>query len=90
MTNYNFSEVVLVPFPFTDQTATKKRPAVVVSSNFYNVSLPDVVLMAVISQVKKPLKDGAEIIWEEHENKAVKTVRGEVKSKEDLEVFQKD
>ena len=24
-----FGDVVLVPFPFTDQTATKKRPAVV-------------------------------------------------------------
>ncbi|MEH2305953.1 hypothetical protein [Nostoc sp.] len=33
MTNYEFGDVVLVPFPFTDQTTTKKRPAVVVSSN---------------------------------------------------------
>ncbi len=31
MTNYDFGEVVLVPFPFTDQTTTKKRPAVIVS-----------------------------------------------------------
>ena len=31
MTSYEFGEIVLVPFPFTDQTATKKRPAVVVS-----------------------------------------------------------
>jgi mRNA interferase MazF len=30
-TAYKFGDVVLVPFPFTDQTATKKRPAVVVS-----------------------------------------------------------
>lgn len=58
MTNYNFGEIVLVPFPFTNQTAVKKRPAVIVSSNFYNNSLPDVVLMAITSQVKKPLKDG--------------------------------
>jgi mRNA interferase MazF len=28
-TAYGFGDVVLVPFPFTDQTATKKRPAVV-------------------------------------------------------------
>ncbi len=58
MTNYNFGDVVLVPFPFTDQRGTKKRPAVIVSSNFYNVSLPDVVLMAITSQVKQKLKAG--------------------------------
>jgi mRNA interferase MazF len=39
--------VILVPFPFTDQTATKKRPAVVVSSDAYNQARPDVILMAV-------------------------------------------
>jgi mRNA interferase MazF len=32
-TIYSFGDVILVPFPFTDQTATKKRPAVVVSSD---------------------------------------------------------
>lgn len=36
MTSYKFGDVVLVPFPFTDQTATKKRPAVVVSSDAYH------------------------------------------------------
>ncbi len=36
------------------------------------------------------LADGAEIIWIEHENKAVKTIKSRVKSKENLEVFQKD
>ena len=29
---YSFGDVVLVPFPFTDQTASKKRPAVDESS----------------------------------------------------------
>jgi mRNA interferase MazF len=31
--SFEFGDVVLVPFPFTDQTTSKKRPAVVVSSN---------------------------------------------------------
>jgi hypothetical protein len=32
-TAYSFGDVVLVPFPFTNQTASKKRPAVVVSAD---------------------------------------------------------
>ncbi len=47
-----FGDVVLVPFPFTDQTATKKRPAVVVSSDTYHRDRPDVILMAVTSQLR--------------------------------------
>ncbi len=31
MTGFEFGDVVLVPFPFTDQSAAKKRPAVVIS-----------------------------------------------------------
>lgn len=50
-TTYSFGDVVLVPFPFTDQTATKKRPAVVVSSVAYNEALPDLILMAITSRV---------------------------------------
>ena len=50
--NYDFGDVVLVPFPFTDQTTTKKRPAVVVSSTAYNRARPDLVLMAVTSQMR--------------------------------------
>jgi PemK-like, MazF-like toxin of type II toxin-antitoxin system len=44
MTDYSFGDVLLVPFPFTDQTTGKQRPAVVVSSNDYNFNRPDIVL----------------------------------------------
>ena len=44
-----FGEVVLVPFPFTNQAAAKKRPAVVASSRRYAVEQPDIVLMAITS-----------------------------------------
>ena len=47
-----FGDVVVVPFPFTDQTAIKRRPAVVVSSEAYNRERPDVILMAITSQVR--------------------------------------
>ena len=49
---FEFGDVVLVPFPFTSQTASEKRPAVVVSSRSYNVAKPNVVLMAVTSQLR--------------------------------------
>lgn len=52
MTGYSFGDIVLVPFPFTDQSAAKQRPAVVVSSEAYQQTTPDVILMAVTSQVR--------------------------------------
>ena len=51
MTTFRFGDIVLVPFPFTDQTAVKKRPAVVISSEEYNRHRPDIILMAVTSQM---------------------------------------
>jgi mRNA interferase MazF len=51
-TSYRFGDVILVPFPFTDQSASKKRPAVVVSSDQYDLRRPDVILMAITSQVQ--------------------------------------
>jgi len=41
MTDYNFGDVVLIPFPFTDQSTIKKRPAVIISSDAYNRQGPD-------------------------------------------------
>ncbi len=43
---------MLVPFSFTDQSSTKKRPAVVVSSAVYNAEWPDLIVMAVTGQVR--------------------------------------
>ena len=52
MTSYEFGDVVLAPFPFTDQTTTKKRPAIVVSSATYHRERPDLIIMAVTSQLR--------------------------------------
>lgn len=57
-----FGEVVLVPFPFTDQSGAKKRPAVVVSSSAYNAGRRDLIIMAVTSQVRQPLSFGEALL----------------------------
>ena len=49
---FEFGDVVLVPFPFTNQRASKKRPAVVVSTRAYATARPDLIVMAVTSQVR--------------------------------------
>lgn len=59
---FSFGDVVLVPFPFTDQSGTKKRPAVVVSSHSYNASRRDIVIMAITSQVRQPLGFGEAMV----------------------------
>jgi mRNA interferase MazF len=51
-TGYRFGDVVLVPFPFTDQTGAKKRPAIIVSSQAYHQRRRDLIIMAVTSQIR--------------------------------------
>jgi mRNA interferase MazF len=51
-TGYSFGDVILVPFPFTDQSGLKKRPAVVVSSDAYHAQRVDVLIMAITSRVR--------------------------------------
>ena len=47
-----FGDVILVPFPFTDQTVSKQRPAIVISTAAYNNARPDIILMAITSQFR--------------------------------------
>jgi mRNA interferase MazF len=47
---YSFGDIVLVPFPFTDHSAVKRRPAVVISTQQYNSERTDLIIMAVTSQ----------------------------------------
>jgi mRNA interferase MazF len=65
-TLYSFGDVVLVPFPFTDQTAAKKRPAVVISSAEYNQARPDVILMAITGHLSAYPRIGEVVVsdWE--------------------------
>jgi mRNA interferase MazF len=59
MTRFEFGDLVLVPFPFTDQTATKKRPAAVISSAAYHRHRPDLLILAITSQ-SRPVTGFAE------------------------------
>lgn len=45
-------DIVLIPIPFTDLTSQKKRPAVVISSNSYNNTHEDIVVVALTSNVE--------------------------------------
>ncbi len=51
-TGYSFGDILLVPFPFTDQSAAKRRPAVVVSAERYNREHADLIIMAIGSQTR--------------------------------------
>jgi mRNA interferase MazF len=62
MTTYKFGDIILVPFPFTDQTTSKKRPAVVVSSDAYNGGRPDIIIMAITSRLHQVNKLGEKLV----------------------------
>jgi mRNA interferase MazF len=51
MTSFESGDVILVPFPFTDQQSNKKRPAVVVSSPAYHRTRSDIIIMALTSNL---------------------------------------
>jgi mRNA interferase MazF len=61
-TNYKRGDIVLAPFPFSDQTSNKQRPALVISLDAYNEQGPDLLIMAITSQVGGPLRIGEFLI----------------------------
>jgi mRNA interferase MazF len=61
---FEFGDVVLVPFPFTNQAASKRRPAVVVSNRAYSAARPDLVVMPITCQLR-PGRDFGEV-WVRH------------------------
>ena len=51
MTPCKQGDVVLLPFPFTDLTTAKQRPAVVISSDAFNTRQRDAIVLALTSQL---------------------------------------
>ncbi len=48
---FKCGDVVLLPFPFTDLTTSKQRPAVIISSSWFNSNRKDIIVAAITSQV---------------------------------------
>ncbi|MCY7348429.1 MAG: type II toxin-antitoxin system PemK/MazF family toxin [Pyrinomonadaceae bacterium] len=57
MTNCKKWNVILVPFPFTDLSSAKRRPALIVSPDAYNAE-KDVVIAYLTSQLNSPPRFG--------------------------------
>jgi mRNA interferase MazF len=52
MIGFEFGDVVLVRFPFTDHSTIKQRPAAVISSAAYHQARADILIVAISSQVR--------------------------------------
>jgi len=50
---YRRGDVIAVPYDYSDLTSGKVRPAVIVSSDAYNLARPDVVAAGISSQIAK-------------------------------------
>src|SRR5438067_7793794 len=55
--SFSQGDVVLVPFPFTDLTAIKQRPALVLSPERFNNVRADLAVAALTSQIPGALGD---------------------------------
>jgi mRNA interferase MazF len=64
---YKFADVLLVPFPFTDQSRVKKRPAVVLSSKVYQQERNDLIVAAITSSQLSAMRTGDVLVglWQE-------------------------
>ena len=49
MINYNYGDIILVQFPFSNIFSTKKRPAVIISNSHFNKIKSDIIIMAITS-----------------------------------------
>ena len=66
MTSYRAGNIVLVEFTFTDGTGSKKRPALIISSNDYNENRQEVIVVAITSNIERVLSGDTRIDdWEE-------------------------
>ncbi|MBD0368472.1 MAG: type II toxin-antitoxin system PemK/MazF family toxin [Flavisolibacter sp.] len=48
---YKQREILLVPFPFSDLSSSKRRPVLVVSNDVYNQHFPDILVCVITSNL---------------------------------------
>jgi mRNA interferase MazF len=67
MTTWRKGDVVLVPIGFTDQSGTKRRPAVIISSDQYNTQSPDVMIASITGNLQAVRHPGDHLLhhWQE-------------------------
>lgn len=53
MTSYKRGEIVLVDFSFSEGTGSKKRPALIISSDNYHRSRQETIIMAITSNPRE-------------------------------------
>ena len=65
--SFRRGDVVLVPFPFVERKAYKKRPALVVSGAEYNDSCPDLIVAQITGRLDAPHRPGDHLVksWRE-------------------------
>ncbi len=51
-TNVKQRDIVLIPFPFSDLSTSKRRPAIIISNSSYNTHNDDVICCAITSNPK--------------------------------------
>ncbi len=57
MTIYKRGEVVLLPFPYTNQSGSKRRPALIFSTTAYNTRRADIIVAPITSNLSSGQPD---------------------------------
>lgn len=66
MINYKQADVVLVEFQFSEGSGSKKRPALIISTDAYHKSRQEVIVAAITSNITRELLGDTKIEkWEE-------------------------
>jgi mRNA interferase MazF len=58
MTSIRKGDIVLIPYPYTDMSTTKRRPSLVISSTEHNASKHQCILMPISSQTQNAERYG--------------------------------